>query len=32
MFRAGWDLPEIVIETGESPRTIRALHEEYLRK
>ena len=29
MFRAGWDLPEIVIETGESPRTIRALHEEY---
>jgi hypothetical protein len=29
MFRAGWDLPEIVIETGESPRTIRALHEDY---
>jgi len=25
----GWDLPEMVIETGESPRTIRALYEEY---
>jgi hypothetical protein len=29
MFRAGWDLPEIVIETGESPRMIRELYEEY---